>query len=51
MNNLFFIIFMVFVLVMLALDLFVFNKKDHVVSVKEAARQTLMWVLLAMGRT
>ncbi len=49
MNNLFFIIFMVFVLVMLALDLFVFNKKDHVVSVKEAARQTLMWVLLAMG--
>lgn len=49
MNNLFFCGFMVFVVVMLTLDLFVFNKKDHVVKAKEAARQTLMWVLLAMG--
>lgn len=49
MNNLFFILFMVFVVVMLALDLFVFHKKDHVVTVKEAALQTAMWVALAMG--
>ncbi len=49
MNNLFFIIFMVFVVVMLTLDLTVFHKKDHVVGVKEAAMQTAMWVALAMG--
>lgn len=49
MNNLFFIIFMVFVVVMLTLDLTVFHRKDHVVSVNEAALQTLMWVALAMG--
>lgn len=49
MNNLFFIIFMVFVVVMLTLDLTVFHKKDHVVGVKEAAMQTAMWVTLAMG--
>ena len=49
MNNLFFIIFMVFVVVMLTLDLTVFHKKDHVVTAKEAALQTAMWVALAMG--
>lgn len=40
---------MVFVVAMLVLDLTVFHKKDRVVSVKEAAMQTAMWVLLAMG--
>lgn len=45
----FFIGFMVFILAMLILDLGVFHKKDHVVSIKESARQTLMWVLLSMG--
>ena len=49
MNNLFFIVFMVFVVVMLTLDLTVFHKKDHVVSAKEAALQTALWVALAMG--
>lgn len=49
MNNLFFILFMVFVVVMLTLDLFVFHKKDKVVTAKEAALQTGMWVALAMG--
>lgn len=49
MNNLFFIAFLVFVFTMLALDLFVFNKKDHIIGVKQAAIQTAMWVLLAMG--
>ncbi|MBP3763615.1 MAG: TerC/Alx family metal homeostasis membrane protein [Bacteroidales bacterium] len=49
MNLLFFSGFMVFVVVMLALDLFVFHKKDHVVGVKEAAVWTAIWVGLAMG--
>lgn len=49
MNGLFFGLFMVFVVVMLALDLFVFHKKDHVVGVKEAAIWTGIWVSMAMG--
>ena len=49
MNGLFFGMFMVFVVVMLMLDLFVFHKKDKVVSVKEAAMWTGIWVGLAMG--
>jgi tellurite resistance protein TerC len=49
MNGLFFTIFMIFVVVMLALDLFVFHKKDHVVGVKEAAVWTGIWVALAMA--
>ncbi len=48
MNTLFFSIFMVFVVVMLALDLFVFHRKDHVVGVKEAAIWTGIWVGMAM---
>ncbi len=46
---LFFILFMVFIIIMLALDLGVFHKKDHVIKVKEAAIWTGIWVLLAMG--
>ena len=49
MNTLFFSLFMVFVVVMLVLDLFVFNKKDHIVRVKEAAIWTCVWVALALG--
>ena len=49
MSNLFFALFMVFVVVMLTLDLFVFHKKDKVVTAKEAALQTAMWVALALG--
>ena len=49
MNTLFFTIFMLFVVVMLTLDLFVFHKKDHIVGVKEAAAWTGVWVALAMG--
>lgn len=40
---------MTFVVVMLVLDLFVFHKKDHVVSVKEASLWTVFWVGMAMG--
>ncbi len=49
MNGLFFGIFMVFVVVMLMLDLFVFHKNDKVVSVKEASLWTAIWVGLAMA--
>ncbi len=42
--------FIAFVLVMLALDLFVFGgKKAHKVSVKEAASWSLVWVSLALA--
>ncbi len=40
--------FNVFVLLMLALDLGVFNRKDHVISFKEAVAWTVVWVALAM---
>jgi TerC family integral membrane protein len=40
--------FIAFVLAMLALDLGVFHKKDHEVSVKEALTWTCVWISLAM---
>ena len=44
--------FIVFVLAMLALDLFVFGgNKSHKVSVKEAAAWSAVWVCLALGFT
>ena len=45
---LFWILFNVFVLVMLALDLGVFNRKAHVVSFREAITWTVVWVILAL---
>lgn len=43
-------VFIAFVLVMLALDLFVFGgRKAHKVSVKEAATWSIAWVSLALG--
>lgn len=44
----FWIIFNVFVLVMLALDLGVFHRKTHEVSLKEALTWTFIWVSLAL---
>ena len=44
----FWIGFNVFVLLMLALDLGVFNRKAHVVSVKEALSWTGVWISLAL---
>ncbi|MES2825170.1 MAG: TerC family protein [Pseudomonadota bacterium] len=42
--------FLIFVLVMLALDLFVFGANNtHKVSIKEAASWSLVWFLLAIG--
>ncbi len=40
--------FNLFVLVMLALDLGVFNRKPHVISFREAAAWSLFWVSLAL---
>ena len=40
--------FNVFVLVMLALDLGVFHRKAHVVSLKESLSWTVVWIALAM---
>lgn len=44
----FWIIFNAFVLIMLALDLGVFHRKIHEVSLKEALTWTFVWVFLAM---
>ncbi|MDQ3323873.1 MAG: TerC family protein [Acidobacteriota bacterium] len=40
--------FLIFVFIMLALDLGVFNKKAHVVSFKEATVWSIVWVVLAL---
>lgn len=45
---LFFGIFMVFIIFMLAMDLGVFHKKDHEIKIKEAGTWTAIWVILAM---
>jgi tellurite resistance protein TerC len=44
----FWIIFNVFVLLMLGLDLFVFHRKAHEVKVKEALLTSLFWIVLAL---
>lgn len=44
----FYLIFTCFVLVMLAIDLGVFNRKAHVVSFKEATIWSIVWVTLAL---
>src|SRR5262245_9240263 len=44
----FYIGFTVFVLIMLALDLGVFHRKEHVVSMREAARWSVVWITLSL---
>ncbi|TZF85620.1 TerC/Alx family metal homeostasis membrane protein (plasmid) [Pedobacter sp. BS3] len=46
---LFFSAFILFIILMLAIDLGLFNKKDHVVSIKEAAIMSGIWISLAIG--
>jgi tellurite resistance protein TerC len=41
-------LFLVFILLMLALDLGVFNRKAHVVEFKEALTWSIVWVVLAL---
>lgn len=46
---LFFACFLLFITLVLAIDLGLFNKKDHVVSFKEAAVMSAIWVSFALG--
>jgi len=48
-NGILWIVFGVVVLVMMALDLGVFHKKAHVVSVREALTWTAIWVAIGLG--
>ena len=41
--------FLLFVILMLSIDLGVFNKKDHAVTLKEAAIMSFIWVSFALG--
>ena len=41
-------LFLIFVLIMLALDLGIFNRKAHIVSFKEATVWSIIWVVLAL---
>lgn len=45
----FWVLFNLFVLLMLALDLGVFHRKAHAITVKEALTWTFVWVILAIG--
>ena len=45
----FFGTFIIFIVFMLAMDLGVFHKKDHVIKMKEAAIWTSIWILLALA--
>lgn len=47
-NPYFFIGFFALILIMLALDLFVFHKKDHEIKIKEAAIWTVVWIGMAL---
>ena len=51
MNNelLFFGGFLMFIVLMLAIDLGIFNRKEHAVSLKEAAIMSAIWVSFAIG--
>jgi tellurite resistance protein TerC len=49
MDNIYFwIIFNIFVLLMLGLDLFVFHRHSHEVKIKEALLTSLFWIVLAL---
>src|SRR5690606_21193901 len=48
-ETIFFISFLAFIALMLALDLGVFNKKDHAVSFKEAAIMSTIWVCCSLA--
>ena len=46
---LFFIVFVVFIIAVLLLDLLLVGRKSHEVSVKEAAIWSGIWIVLALG--
>lgn len=41
--------FLIFIVLMLAIDLGIFNKKDHIVSLKEASIMSAVWVFFAIS--
>lgn len=41
--------FILFIILMLSIDLGIFNKKEHIVSLKEAAIMSFIWVAFALG--
>ncbi|MEN9487954.1 MAG: hypothetical protein RL494_219, partial [Bacteroidota bacterium] len=43
------ILFLVLVFIILALDLGVFNKTPHIISTKEASKWTAIWVSLSFA--
>ena len=43
------IVFLVFILILLALDLGVFHRKAHIISVREALTWTVIWIATAMA--
>ncbi|MEO9501101.1 TerC family protein [Nonlabens ulvanivorans] len=43
--------FIIFVTILLALDLLVFNRNAHVISTKEATKYTILWVSIALAFT
>ena len=45
--TLFWVGFIIFIISMLLIDLFVFNRKAHVVTVKEAVKYSIFWISLA----
>lgn len=47
-ESLFFIIFLIFISLMLFLDLGVFNRKNHIISFKEALSWTGVWIFIAL---
>lgn len=49
MNSTFLIIFHLMVLLILAIDLFVFNRKNHAISIKESLIWSVVWILLAFA--
>lgn len=48
-ETIFFTGFAIFIFLMLAFDLGIFNKKDHVIKYKEALVMSLIWVCMALG--
>jgi len=48
-NVLFLILFIIFILGVLMLDLLVIGRKSHVVSIREASLWSLIWIMLALG--
>lgn len=45
----FYLVFTAFVLVLITLDLYVFHREPHAVSIREAAAWSVVWLVLALA--